>query len=481
MGKVTGFKEFKRETPDKRQVGERLKDHKEVYRVFSKEKLEKQASRCMNCGIPFCNWACPLGNSIPDFNHMIYKGKWENAYNILALTNPFPEFTGRVCPALCEGSCALGNNDDSVTIEQVEVAIIEKAFKEGWVKPNLPRVKTGKRIAIIGSGPAGLAAAGKLNTYGHKVTVFEKEDSIGGLLRHGIPDFKLEKWIIDRRVDIMKDEGIIFKTSCEVGNDYSVTKLKSKFDAIVLAGGCNVPRDLVVDGRELIGVHYALNFLTQQNKKNAGKVIDGNEIDARDKVVVVIGGGDTGSDCIGTARRQGAKAVYQYEILPKPPVKRDDSMPWPEFPRTLKITSSHEEGCIRDWCVSTKALIGLDGKVNKLSGIHVVWTKDESGRFSMSEVKDSEFEIEADLVLIAMGFTSPKYEGLLKTLGIYLDQRGNAHTSEDYMTSIEGIFAAGDMRSGQSLVVRAMEEGLTVAEKVDKYLMNIQQSGYKIL
>ncbi|MGV8981336.1 glutamate synthase subunit beta [Clostridium sp.] len=472
MGKITGFKEFKRETPEKRQVDERLVDYKEVYRVFSKEKLEKQASRCMNCGIPFCNWACPLGNLIPDFNHMIYKGQWEKAYNRLALTNPFPEFTGRVCPGLCEGSCTLGSNNDSVTIEQVEVEIIEKAFENGWVKPNLPRVKTGKRIAIIGSGPSGLAAASKLNNYGHKVTVFEKEDAIGGLLRYGIPDFKLEKWVVDRRVSIMKEEGVIFKTSCEVGNDYSVIKLKSKFDAIVLTGGCTVPRDLVVEGRDLIGVHYALDFLKQQNKKNAGIDIEGNEINAKDKVVVVIGGGDTGSDCIGTARRHGAKEVYQYEILPKPPVKRDDSMPWPEFPRTLKVTSSHEEGCIRDWCVSTKALIGKEGKMSSLRGVHVAWTKDEKGKFTMNEVKDSEFEIEADLVLIAMGFTSPRYEGMLKKLGVNLDTRGNVQTSEDYMTSVGGIFAAGDMRTGQSLVARAMDDGLILAERVDKYLMD---------
>ena len=472
MGKVTGFKEFKRETPDKRLVVERLKDYKEVYRVFPVEKIEKQASRCMNCGIPFCIWACPLGNLIPDFNHMIYKGQWKKAYDRLALNDPFPEFTGRVCPALCEGSCTLASNNDSVTIEQVEIEIIERAFVEGWVKPNLPRVKTGKKIAVIGSGPAGLSAAEKLNTYGHKVTVFEKDDAIGGILRYGIPDFKLEKWVVDRRVSIMKEEGIIFKTSCEVGNDYSVTKLKNEFHAIVLTGGCTVPRDLVVEGRDLIGVHYALDFLTQQNKVNAGKVIDVNEINAKDKVVVVIGGGDTGADCIGTARRQGAKEVYQYEILPKPPVERDDSMPWPEFPRTLKITSSHEEGCIREWCVSTKALIGKDGKVSSLRGIRVDWVKGEKGRFTMSEVKDSEFEIGADLVLIAMGFTNPRYEGMLSKLGINLDSRGNVMTSEDYMTSKEGIFAAGDMRTGQSLVVRAMEDGLNVAEKVDKYLMD---------
>ena len=472
MGKVNGFMEFKRETPDKRQVGERIADYKEVYRVFPEEKLEKQASRCMNCGIPFCNWACPLGNLIPDFNHMIYKGQWEKAYNRLALTNPFPEFTGRVCPALCEGSCTLGSNNDSVTIEQVEVEIIEKAFSNGWVKPNLPRVKTEKKIAIIGSGPAGLAAASKLNNYGHKVTVFEKEDAIGGLLRYGIPDFKLEKWVVDRRVSIMKEEGIIFKTNCEVGNEYSVINLKSKFDAIVLTGGCTVPRELPVEGRELTGVHYALDFLKQQNKKNFGMDIDGNEINAKDKVVVVIGGGDTGSDCIGAARRQGAKEVYQFEILPKPPVERDDSMPWPEFPRTLKVTSSHEEGCIRDWCVSTKALIGKYGKVSSLRGVHVTWIKDEQGRFIMSEIKDSEFEIDSDLVLIAMGFTNPRYEGILKKLGVALDLRGNVQTSEDYMTSVEGVFAAGDMRTGQSLVVRAMGDGLILAEKVDKYLMD---------
>jgi glutamate synthase (NADPH/NADH) small chain len=474
MGKVTGFKEYKRELPERRPVIERLKDYKEVYKEFPQEKLTNQAARCMNCGVPFCNWACPLGNIIPDFNHFVYKGQWKKAYDRISLTNPFPEFTGRVCPAPCEGSCTLGNCSNAVTIEQVEQFIIETAFKEGWVKATPPRVITGKKVAIVGAGPAGLAAAYKLNSYGHTVTVFEKAEEPGGLLRYGIPDFKLEKWVVQRRISVMKEEGVEFITNCEVGKDYSVKDLQKKFDAVLLTGGCGVPRDLNVEGRATSGVHFAMDYLTEQNRKNSGKSIE-NQIDAKDKVVIVIGGGDTGSDCIGTAQRQGAKEVIQYEILPKPPEKRDDSMPWPEFPRTLKNTSSHEEGCSREWLVSTKALISEEGKVTALKGVKVEWTKDASGRFVMKEVEGSEFDQKADLVLIAMGFTNPKFEGLLQDLGVKLDGRGNVAADENFMTSVDGIFAAGDMRSGQSLVVRAMSEGLSASEKVDEYLMGFNK------
>lgn len=471
MGKITGFKEYKREVSEKRPVWERVKDYKEIKIKLPEEKLKTQGARCMNCGTPFCNFGCPLGNLIPDYNNMVYMGQWEKAYKRLSLTHPFPEFTGRICPALCEGSCTLGVNSDAVSIEDIEFAIIEKAYEEGWVKPIPPKVRTGKKVAVVGSGPSGLAVAEKLNSFGHKVTVFEKEDEPGGLLRYGIPDFKLEKRVVDRRIKVMKQEGIVFKTNCEIGKDYDAAKLPLQFDAVVLTGGCQVPRDLKVEGRELQGVHYAMEYLTAQNRKTAGKPVAGKDIDAKDKVVVVIGGGDTGSDCIGTARRQGAKEIYQYEILPKPPEKRDDSMPWPEFPRTLKTSTSHEEGCIREWCVTTKKLEGKDGKLTKLHGAMVSWDKDENGRFVMSEVKGSEFELEADLVLIAMGFTNPVYEGMLKQLDIKLDDRGNVYTDDHYRTSIEGVFAAGDMRTGQSLVVRAISEGLKAAEAVDEYLM----------
>lgn len=471
MGKATGFKEYNREVSDKRPVEERLKDYKEIKIMLPEDKLQIQGARCMNCGTPFCNYGCPLGNLIPDYNNMIYLGQWEKAYKRISLTHPFPEFTGRICPAPCEGSCTLGVNSDPVAIEDIEFAIIEKAYKEGWVKPVSPKVRTGKKVAVVGSGPSGLAVAVKLNSYGHRVTVFEKSDEIGGLLRYGIPDFKLEKRIVERRISIMKEEGIVFKTNCEIGKDYAAAKLTAEFDAVVLAGGCQVPRDLKVEGRELEGVYYAMEYLTEQNRKNAGKEVRVRDIDAKDKVVVVIGGGDTGSDCIGTARRQGAREVYQYEILPKPPVERDDSMPWPEFPRTLKTSTSHEEGCIREWCVTTKKLEGKNGKLTKLRGAVVSWDKDETGKFIMTEVTGSEFEQKVDLVLIAMGFSNPIYGGMLKQLDVKFDSRGNVKTDENYMTSIKGVFAAGDMRAGQSLVVRAINEGLKAAESVDEYLM----------
>jgi glutamate synthase (NADPH) small chain len=471
MGKPTGFKEYKREVSDKRPVNERVKDYKEIKISLPADKLRTQGARCMNCGVPFCNWGCPLGNRIPEFNDMVYKDKWEKAYSRLTLTNPFPEFTGRICPAPCEGSCTLGVNSEPVTIEEIELSIVERAFKEGWVKAVPPKVRTGKKVAVVGSGPSGLAAAVRLNSYGHKVTVFEKADEIGGLLRYGIPDFKLEKSIVDRRIAVLKGEGIVFKTNCEIGKDYSAKRLSEEFDALVLTGGCQVPRDLKVEGRELEGVYYAMEYLAQQNEKVAGKKLTSKDLDAKDKVVVVIGGGDTGSDCIGTARRQGAKEVYQYEILPKPPVQRDETMPWPEYPRTLKTSTSHEEGCIREWCITTKKLTGESGRVTTLHGVVVNWDKDEKDRFVMSEVSGSEFELKADLVLIAMGFTNPIYEGMLKELEVQLDSRGNVLTDKDYMTTKKGIFAAGDMRTGQSLVVRAITEGLKAAESVDRYLM----------
>lgn len=471
MGKATGFKEYNREVSEKRPVEERIKDYKEIKIMLPADKLQIQGARCMNCGTPFCNFGCPLGNLIPDYNHMVYLGQWEKAYKRLSLTHPFPEFTGRICPALCEGSCTLGVNSEPVFIEDIEFAIIEKAYEEGWVKPVIPRVRTGKKVAVVGSGPSGLAVAYKLNSYGHTVTVFEKEDEIGGLLRYGIPDFKLEKRVIDRRLAILKEEGIIFKTNCEIGKDYSANKLREEFDAVVLTGGCQVPRDLNVEGRELEGVYFAMEYLTEQNRKNAGKSVKHKEIDAKGKIVIVIGGGDTGSDCIGTARRQGAKEIYQYEIMPKPPVERDETMPWPEFPRTLKTSTSHEEGCIREWCIATKKLEGKGGKVTKLHGVRVQWEKDANGRFVMKEIEGSEFEQKADLILIAMGFTNPIYEGMLKELAVDLDNRGNVLTNNKYMTSVEGVFAAGDMRTGQSLVVRALSEGLKAAEAVDEYLM----------
>ncbi|MDT8718104.1 glutamate synthase subunit beta [Clostridium sp. 19966] len=471
MGKVTGFKEFQREAPAKRAIEERIKDYKEITILLPSDKLRMQGARCMDCGTPFCNWACPLGNLIPDFNHMVYKGQWKQAYERLALTNPFPEFTGRVCPAPCEGSCTLGANNLPVTIEQLEFAIIEKAYEEGWVKADSPRVRTGKYVAVIGSGPSGLAVASKLNSYGHWVTVFEKDDEVGGLLRYGIPDFKLEKRFVERRADLMKAAGITFKTNCEVGENYSVYELKRNFDAIVLTGGCQVPRDLSVEGREFDGVHFAMDYLTQQNRRNANKNIASREINAKGKTVLVIGGGDTGSDCIGTAIRQGAKEVYQYEIMPKPPVERDETMPWPEYPRTLKISTSHEEGCIREWLVNTKKIEGKDGKVKAIHGVKVQWIKDEAGRMRMEEVTGTEFVQQVDLVIIAMGFVKPKHIGLLEDLGVEFDARGNVKTNDKYMTSVEGVFSAGDMRTGQSLVVRALAEGVKSAESVDKYLM----------
>lgn len=470
MGKLYGFNEYNRETSPKRTVEERIKDYKELYLEFPEESLMQQGARCMDCGTPFCNWGCPLGNIIPDFNDLVYRGEWKKAFKRLSLTNPFPEFTGRICPALCEGSCTLGVNREPVSIREIELHIIERAFKEGWIKANPPRVRTGKKIAIIGSGPAGLCAAHELNSVGHHVTVFERSDEIGGLLRYGIPDFKLEKHIVERRVKLMKEEGIIFQNNTYVGVDYPTKELLKKFDAVLLTGGSTVPRDLSVEGRELKGIHFAMEYLTQQNRKNAGKPVE-NEISAKDKVVLVIGGGDTGSDCIGTAVRQGAKEVYQFEIMPKAPEKRDETMPWPLYPRTFKISTSHEEGCIRDWCIDTIRFTGKNGKVTTLHGCKVEWQKDEQGKMFMSRITGSEFELKVDLVFLAMGFVHPEKAGLLEELGVSLDGRGNVSTNQNYETNVERVFAAGDMRRGQSLVVSAMEEGQKSAKAIDEYLM----------
>lgn len=471
MGKVTGFKEYKRKTAEERPVEERIKDSKEVYIKLSENELREQGARCMNCGTPFCNWGCPLGNLIPDWNDMVYNNDWEKAFNRLYLTSNFPEFTGRICPALCEGSCTLGVNREAVTVKQIELNIIEKAYAEGWIKPNPPRVRTGKSVAVIGSGPSGLAAAAQLNSVGHTVTVFERADEIGGLLRYGIPDYKLEKHVVTRRIQLMKEEGIIFKTNTEVGVNYKTEDLLKEFDAVVLAGGSTIPRDLKAPGRELKGTYFAMDFLRQQNKRVAGKKIDEDEITAKDKVVLVIGGGDTGANCVGTATRQGAKKVYQFEIMPKPPVERDVTMPWPEFPRTLKTTSEHEEGCERDWCINTREFTGKDGKLDTLHAVRVEWKKDASGRMQMVEIPGTEFELKVDLVLLAMGFLHPQHDGMLNELGVAFDARGNVSTDDSQMTSIKGVFAAGDMHTGQSLVVRAINEGRKVAKSVDKYLM----------
>jgi glutamate synthase (NADPH) small chain len=477
MGKLNGFLEFNREIRTERPIKNRIKDSLEVYKEMPEEELKNQGARCMDCGIPFCSYGCPLGNLMPDWNDMVFNGEWAKAYKRLTLTNNFPEFTGRICPALCEGSCTLGVNRDPVSIREIELRIIEKAFSEGFVKPNLPKVSTGKKIAIVGSGPSGLAAAAELISVGHDVTVFERSDEVGGLLRYGIPDFKLEKRFVERRVDILKEEGVVFKTGVNIGangdgnEDYDIEKLREDFDIILLTGGSTIPRDIDVPGRELQGIYFAMDFLRQQNRRVSGKEINEKEINAKDKVVLVIGGGDTGSDCIGTAIRQGAKQVYQFEIMPKAPDERDETMPWPYFPRTYKVTSSHEEGCVRDFCINTKEFTGQDGKVDTLHAVRVEWVKADNGRMDMKEISGSEFDLNVDMVVLAMGFVHPQHDGMLKNLNISLDKRGNVLTDEKYMTSSDGIFAAGDMRKGQSLVVWAINDGRSAAQSIDKYLM----------
>jgi glutamate synthase (NADPH/NADH) small chain len=457
--------EYQREVPARRPIAERVNDFHEVYREFPEQKLRLQGARCMDCGVPFCHTGCPLNNIIPDWNDLVYRDRWKEAIRVLHATNNFPEFTGRICPAPCEAACVLGINNPPVTIKNIEQAIIEHAFREGWIHPEPPSRRTGKRVAVVGSGPAGLAAAQQLNRAGHWVTVFEKADRIGGLLRYGIPDFKLEKRILERRLEQMEREGIVFKTRKHIGHDVPVEELGGEFDAILLAGGAESPRDLNVPGRELRGIHFAMEYLPQQNRQVAGDAVAG-QILAAGKRVVIIGGGDTGADCLGTAHRQKPASVHQFEIMPMPPLERSPNTPWPLWPLQLRTESAHEEGGIREWAVATTRFSGDEnGRVKRLHAIRV------GPPPKFEAIPGTDFTLEADLVLIAMGFLGPVKQGMIEALGVKLDARGNVETDANHMTSVPGVFAAGDMRRGQSLVVWAISEGRKAARGVDKYLM----------
>ncbi len=473
MGDPKGFLKHTRELPDSRDPQERINDYQEIYLPFDQEKTVTQASRCMDCGVPFCHNGCPLGNIIPDFNEAVYHEDWGKAFHILSSTNNFPEFTGRICPAPCETACVLGINQPAVAIEHIEKSIAETAFERGLIQPNPPAMRSGKKIAVVGSGPAGLAAAAQLNKAGHTVTVFERNTRIGGLLRYGIPDFKLEKWVIDRRLEVLEAEGIRFSPNTNVGVDITAAELDKKFDAVVLSGGSTIPRDLNIPGRELSGVYYAMHFLEQNNKRVAGDKIPEEEVlMATGKNVLVIGGGDTGSDCVGTSNRHGAKSVTQVELLSKPPDERAAETPWPLWPMQLRTSSSHEEGCERTWAVLTKEFLGDEqGNLRAVKMVDIEWTKDlSSGKYSFSEIDGSEREIPCELVLLAVGYLHPQQEGLLNALGVEYDARGNVQ-AENYQTSRDKVFAAGDMRRGQSLVVWAISEGREAARAVDEFLM----------
>ncbi len=472
MGKAAGFMEYSRETALRRPVTERVNDWFEIYQDFPEEKLRTQGARCMDCGVPFCHTGCPVNNLIPDWNDLVYRGRWKEAVRQLHSTNNFPEFTGRICPAPCESACVLGINEPAVTIKQIEKSIVEHGFAEGLIRPEPPKFRSGKKVAIVGSGPAGLAAAQQLNRAGHWVTVYEKADRIGGLLRYGIPEFKMEKRIVDRRLEQMEAEGVKFVTHAHVGHSVAVEDLQREFDAILLAGGAEAPRDLSVPGRELKGIHFAMDYLPQSNKRCHGVVLDpAADILATGKRVIIIGGGDTGADCLGTVHRQKAVSVHQFEIMPMPPADRSPSTPWPLWPMQLRIEGAHEEGGIREWSIATsKFTSDAKGNVKQLHGIRV------GPPPKFEPLPDTEFTMDADLVLLAMGFTGPVRNGMIERLDVKLDQRGNVATTADYMSSVPGVFAAGDMRRGQSLVVWAIAEGRKAAAGIDKYLTRLQEA-----
>jgi len=467
MGKVTGFMEYTREMPQRRPPAERINDWFEVYQDFPEENIRKQGARCMDCGVPFCHTGCPLNNIIPDWNDLVYRGRWKEAIRILHATNNFPEFTGRICPAPCEAACVLGIIEPAVTIKQIEKTIVDRGFEERWIAPEPPAVRTGKRVAVVGSGPAGLAASQQLARAGHAVTLFEKNDRIGGLLRYGIPNFKMEKHLIDRRMEQMAAEGVEFVTNAHVGGNVPIEALRKEYAAILLTGGAEQPRDLRVPGRELKGIHFAMEFLPQQNKRCEGDVVPASEaILATNKRVVIIGGGDTGADCLGTSHRQKPRSVHQFELMPMPPKDRSPQTPWPLWPMQLRMESSHEEGGIREWSVATTKFTGDEnGNVRQLHAVRV----GPAPKFE--PIPGTEFTLDADLILLAMGFLGPVRRGMVEELGLQLDPRGNVETDENYMSSVPGVFAAGDMRRGQSLVVWAISEGRKAAREVDKYLM----------
>lgn len=473
MGNPKGFLNYTRELPSSRPPAERVNDYEEIYEEFRVEKTLTQAARCMDCGVPFCHSGCPLGNIIPEFNDAVYRNDWEEAIAILSETNNFPEFTGRICPAPCESACVLGINQPPVAIEHIEKTIAETAFEKGYIQPQPPLHRTGKKVAVVGSGPAGLAAAAQLNRAGHEVTVYERNDRIGGLLRYGIPDFKLEKKVVDRRLELMEKEGVIFKTNANIGVNIDAKKLVEENDAVVLCGGSTIPRDLPIPGRELQGIHFAMDFLEKNNRFVAGdtNALE-NLISAKDKHVVVIGGGDTGSDCVGTSNRHGAKSITQIELLSKPPTHRHEDTPWPLWPMMLRHSSSHEEGCDRQWAQLTKAFIGDEnGQLKALRIVDIQWSLQENGRNGFSEIPGTERDIPCDLALLAVGFIHPQFEGMLEQLKVEVDNSGNV-VDENFKTNLEKIFTAGDMRRGQSLVVWAIAEGREAAAAVDNFLMS---------